>query len=728
MSETTGQDKQIQMQQHTQQQQMQQRQGQRQRQREEKERDRALEHVLTSAEALLAAKVFLEHKLNRCMKSKHKRKLAKPLAESPFSIIDAHSDPRVLHSCKPMKWVTLPLLQQPPLRLSWSADETKAAEKYPFSTAAQQAETRRELRLKTAEGSKDGVFAPNQSWLLPAHETNPVRTAGLCNTFPIRAVLFDRDGTLTDADSFEASLRPEVPMLLRWLKRLGIKLAMVTNTHAIALERLGNPTSLAPLMLEDVFDMVFTFEHFPAKPHSQSVLRCSSVWNIPVEHIVMVGDWIDDLEAARCAGMRSLWIYNALQRFKNTGANHTSVVDEHVKDAVRVRYLPTWEADSLSELVRVVQCCNRLNVDNAPLATDMNEVSLLKRLRDKDNGQEIATLMSVLRSEAFQCMDGELQFATWSPCMMRTHPSWSFRLSPSSFSSTSTSISTNKHVKLVIFMEHTLAHCCPLRHALSDGQPFDAAMCRPYMDVCTRKENEKHKHEHQQHKENEKRTPTTYHERRWRQTRTNFQVNVHVNSEMNVVLQKIRAQRHVHVTGIPPIITHEYHATEAAVATFYAPFTGLPSLANLNSLWCMKAFVERSPAQPIPFDVLFRSGQSIDPPMAAQWVEAHCRSSCSSPAATATTTAETKETKEMQTKQQDRVVVLIATEHSFESFLSILTSLPDTTASCLAILRTPWQDKHFIEKITQHRWRTYARPIDTCIVLSSLKELLHLLH
>jgi HAD superfamily hydrolase (TIGR01549 family) len=55
-------------------------------------------------------------------------------------------------------------------------------------------------------------------------------------------------------------------------------------------------------------DQVFTREDAPAKPDPTALLTIAAQWNIDVEHIAYVGDYIYDVQAAHNAEMQA-WLY-----------------------------------------------------------------------------------------------------------------------------------------------------------------------------------------------------------------------------------------------------------------------------------------------------------------------------------------------------------------------------------------------------------------------------------
>jgi len=703
-------------------------------------RPHPFQHILTSAEAMIRLQQ-LHHqqrqrqKLYSRRQTFHQRrtKLTKPTHPHRLQPEDGNrfevdaKDHRIQRSCNNTRWKERLLPHQQPPEGIYQQQEQKQQKQQEqqrqedgddekkksiyFAPHIVEAERNRSLRVEIPSRSNDGILVPDEPWQLPKKETSIARTPGHCDSTPIKAVIFDRDGTLTDRDAFEALPRSETPVLLRWLKLQGIKIAMVTNTHAFALERSGNPLYFEPLQLDGLFDMVFTFDHFPAKPHSQSVLRCSLIWQIPPENIIVVGDSPDDLDAARFAGMRSFWVYNKFERIK---FGKPKADDEHIIDTVRVRYIPTWEGADLKPLFNIIRRCNGFKTFDQHslqhlLSNVEGEIESIKAIVKNNEGKAVKSVLSIwdrvnkmyASDEGFSVLNTDLSLATWSPCMMRTHPRWASTI--------------NKAVglkKVVLFMEQTCGHRCSMRHIVSDGERYDARECKPYMEVIFRQDRtdaklqqisptRQQKQEQKQNKEHARYAAVLASTRyqRWRETVTDFGVNLYVNEDMDDVLRSLHVNPDIHLTGIPPIASHEYHATQVGYATGSSHQQPLPTLFNLNALWCMKAFIERQ--VPIPFDVLFR--YAYIQPVAEEWVS-----------------------KYVNPLQQEKIVVLVATESAFESACVIWSYLPKTASFSLLVLRTPWQEKNFISK-TEQLFLERARPNDSCIVLSSLREVLNVI-
>jgi histidinol-phosphate phosphatase family protein len=146
---------------------------------------------------------------------------------------------------------------------------------------------------------------------------------------PVRAVLFDRDGTLLHDVPYNADpdrVRPVDGALeaLESLRRAGIKLGLVTNQSGVG-RGLLSPAAVRAVnaRVERVlghFDTWQVCPHAPEdgcacrKPRPGMVLRAARALGIPPEQCAVVGDIGADVEAARAAGARPVLVPTALTR------------------------------------------------------------------------------------------------------------------------------------------------------------------------------------------------------------------------------------------------------------------------------------------------------------------------------------------------------------------------------------------------------------------------------
>ena len=106
------------------------------------------------------------------------------------------------------------------------------------------------------------------------------------------------------------------------LRAHGAALACITNKpHAPAVALLGH------LALLDSFELVLGGDLLPRrKPDPLPLLHACSELDIPIEHSVFTGDSINDVEAARAAGMRVVCV--------SYGYNHGRDISEAAPDAI----------------------------------------------------------------------------------------------------------------------------------------------------------------------------------------------------------------------------------------------------------------------------------------------------------------------------------------------------------------------------------------------------------
>lgn len=148
-----------------------------------------------------------------------------------------------------------------------------------------------------------------------------------------RAVFLDKDGTLVDdvpynIDPRRIRLAQGAGMALRRLLALGFRLFVVSNQSGVA-RGLFDEAALGPvrdriaqLLAQDgvVLDGFYYCPHAPPrsgslacscrKPAPGMLLRAAHEHRLTLEHSWMVGDILDDVEAGRRAGCRTVLIDN----------------------------------------------------------------------------------------------------------------------------------------------------------------------------------------------------------------------------------------------------------------------------------------------------------------------------------------------------------------------------------------------------------------------------------
>lgn len=147
---------------------------------------------------------------------------------------------------------------------------------------------------------------------------------------PVKAVLFDRDGTLNVDTGYlfrreEFRWTPEAPLALAWLKRRGCDIYVITNQSGIArgyftvedMEKLHN------FMNDDLSHKGVEIKKFYYCPHLEGgrvaefaracdcrkpkpglVLECLRENHLQPEECILIGDKERDLQCAAAAGVR----------------------------------------------------------------------------------------------------------------------------------------------------------------------------------------------------------------------------------------------------------------------------------------------------------------------------------------------------------------------------------------------------------------------------------------
>ncbi len=96
-----------------------------------------------------------------------------------------------------------------------------------------------------------------------------------------------------------AKLMPGVANFLSELKRRSVLVAVLTRNSAETTE-----LSLQRLGLE--FSQVLTRDDVPAKPDPTGALRICETWQFAPDEVLLIGDFLFDLQAGRNAGIRTI--------------------------------------------------------------------------------------------------------------------------------------------------------------------------------------------------------------------------------------------------------------------------------------------------------------------------------------------------------------------------------------------------------------------------------------
>ncbi|QIR15565.1 HAD family hydrolase [Shewanella aestuarii] len=89
--------------------------------------------------------------------------------------------------------------------------------------------------------------------------------------------------------------------LLSHIDKINLPSAIVTRNSKAATEQKLQQNNI------DIA-LVLTRECYPAKPAPDALLAIAKQWNIPPKHIVYVGDYLYDIQAAKNAGMLACFI------------------------------------------------------------------------------------------------------------------------------------------------------------------------------------------------------------------------------------------------------------------------------------------------------------------------------------------------------------------------------------------------------------------------------------
>ena len=122
----------------------------------------------------------------------------------------------------------------------------------------------------------------------------------------------------------EAVLFEGVIEFLHHIDRRGIPAAVLTRNSRESTDRTLNRLNLS-------FSQVVTREDAPPKPDPAGVQLIAERWGLPTCEVIVIGDYLFDLQAGRRAGMRS--VLYAPEQIPDY-ANEADFVLRHFRDAV----------------------------------------------------------------------------------------------------------------------------------------------------------------------------------------------------------------------------------------------------------------------------------------------------------------------------------------------------------------------------------------------------------
>jgi histidinol-phosphate phosphatase family protein len=146
---------------------------------------------------------------------------------------------------------------------------------------------------------------------------------------PVRAVLFDRDGTLIqdvpyNTDPARVIPTTGAPQAVRRLRNAGISLGVVTNQSGVG-RGLISPSQLAAVngRVDELLGPFQTWQICPhtaddgctcRKPAPGMILAAAEALGVPAHQVLVIGDIGADVRAAEAAGVRSVMVPNGATR------------------------------------------------------------------------------------------------------------------------------------------------------------------------------------------------------------------------------------------------------------------------------------------------------------------------------------------------------------------------------------------------------------------------------
>ena len=104
-----------------------------------------------------------------------------------------------------------------------------------------------------------------------------------------------------------AALVPGVADFLAWLDDRGVRRAVLTRNSRASAELVLTRCELS------AFDPVVAREDGPYKPHPAGIWRACEVWGVAPAEVLMLGDYLYDVQAGRRAGTRTALLTHGRQ-------------------------------------------------------------------------------------------------------------------------------------------------------------------------------------------------------------------------------------------------------------------------------------------------------------------------------------------------------------------------------------------------------------------------------
>lgn len=103
------------------------------------------------------------------------------------------------------------------------------------------------------------------------------------------------------AAAASAALHPGVRDFLDWLEKHGVNRAVLSRNSKRSVQEVLQRCGLE-------FDTIVAREDAPYKPNPAGLVQICSAWRLPPSAVVMIGDYVYDVEAGRNAGTRTALI------------------------------------------------------------------------------------------------------------------------------------------------------------------------------------------------------------------------------------------------------------------------------------------------------------------------------------------------------------------------------------------------------------------------------------